>query len=370
MWIRNQSSAALLSGLLLAICLFLAGCGGQPEPIDFSTLPPDSLSRAASTKGGDPILTSAPTSTLSPASSLAGRPVDTEESLPASTLSPEIPAAQSSTSASATTIPADQPKSTTARDLAIATVIGHSAEGRPIVSYRLGQGSTHLVLVGGIHGGYEWNTILLAYRILDYFLTNPEDVPQPVSLYIIPSANPDGQYTVTNKIGRFTWRDVISNTVPGRFNSSGVDLNRNWDCLWQPTGLWQGRQVSGGERPFSEPESQALSRFLLELQPAAVLFFHSEAEGVYAAGCPETDLASYELSVVYGLAAGYPIYGPFQYYPVTGDAGSWLVTQGIPSITVELTTHEDLDWLQNLRGMLALLATYEAPRAEPFVPVR
>lgn len=367
---RSQSSAALPSSLLLAICLFLTGCGGQSEPVDFPTLPPGNLSRSATTNGGDPILTLAPTSTPRPATSFNGRPVDTEGSPPASSPPPESPAAHPSTPVSETARPADQSESTAAPDLAIATVIGHSAEGRPIVSYRLGQGSTHIVLVGGIHGGYEWNTILLAYRILDYFLANPEDVPQPVSLHIIPSANPDGQHAVTNKIGRFVKTDVISDTVPGRFNGNGVDLNRNWDCQWQPTGLWQARGVSGGDRPFSEPESQALGRFLLELKPAAVLFFHSEAEGVYAAGCPETDLASYELSVVYGLAAGYPIYGPFQYYPVTGDAGSWLVTQGIPSITVELTTHEDLDWLQNLRGILALLASHESPRAEPFVPVR
>ncbi|MFN2135269.1 MAG: LysM peptidoglycan-binding domain-containing protein, partial [Candidatus Promineifilaceae bacterium] len=43
-------------------------------------------------------------------------------------------------------------------------IIGKSAVcGIPIVSYQLGDGETPLILIGGIHGGYEWNTILLAY---------------------------------------------------------------------------------------------------------------------------------------------------------------------------------------------------------------
>ena len=38
------------------------------------------------------------------------------------------------------------------------TVIGHSVEGRDIVSYTFGTGDTHLLFVGGIHGGYEANS--------------------------------------------------------------------------------------------------------------------------------------------------------------------------------------------------------------------
>jgi hypothetical protein len=243
-------------------------------------------------------------------------------------------------------------------------VVGYSTAGRPINSYRIGQGPTNVVFVGGIHGGYEWNTILLAYQALDYFQSNLEDVPEAVSLHIIPNANPDGLYAVTQKTGRFQATDVISDTFPGRLNANGVDLNRNWDCLWQPTAYWRDQPVSGGDRPFSEPESQVLSQFLLGLEPAVVVFLHSAAMGVYAAGCPETGPRSYELAITYGIASGYPIYERFAYYDITGDAGDWLVTQGVPSITIELTNHEDLDWTANLEGMLALLADFDTSETE------
>ena len=45
---------------------------------------------------------------------------------------------------------------------AVSTVIGTSVEGRNIEATTYGSGDTHLLLVGGIHGGYEWNSSILA----------------------------------------------------------------------------------------------------------------------------------------------------------------------------------------------------------------
>ncbi|HRQ37119.1 MAG TPA: M14 family metallopeptidase [Chloroflexota bacterium] len=234
-------------------------------------------------------------------------------------------------------------------------IIGASAEGRPMVVYRFGSGPQPVVFVGGMHGGYEWNTIMLAYEAIDYFTTHPEQIPPEVTLHIIPSANPDGQYQVTQQNGRFASTSVLSDTVLGRFNANGVDLNRNWDCDWSATAQWRDNEVSGGERPFSEPEAVVLRDYLLAAQPVVVVFWHSAANGVFAAGCPETDGRSLELAGVYGAAASYPIHERFNSYPITGDASDWLTTQGIPSFTVELKTHADTEWPQNRAGMLALL---------------
>ncbi|MCB0062256.1 MAG: hypothetical protein KDE19_09080, partial [Caldilineaceae bacterium] len=49
------------------------------------------------------------------------------------------------------------------------SIIGYSAGGLPIESYAFGAGPNRVVLVGGIHGGAEWNTIVLAYTAIDYF---------------------------------------------------------------------------------------------------------------------------------------------------------------------------------------------------------
>ncbi|MCA9951333.1 MAG: hypothetical protein KDE48_16900 [Anaerolineales bacterium] len=56
---------------------------------------------------------------------------------------------------------------------------------------------------------------------------------------------------------------------------------------------------------------------------------------------------------VYGLASSYPQNAGFQFYDITDDAGNWLAMQGIPAITVELTTHETIDWRMNLAGLTA-----------------
>lgn len=234
-------------------------------------------------------------------------------------------------------------------------IIGKSAVcGIPIVSYQLGYGETTLILIGGIHGGYEWNTILLAYQILDFLDQNPDVIPPSLTIYLIPNANPDGLYAVTQRIGRFTAADLAENTVPGRFNGNYVDLNRNWDCDWTPNALWRDNPISGGSAPFSEPENQLLRDFIIGKNPAAALFLHSAATGVYVSGCGQVDPVSKMLGEIYSDASGYPLYDGFFYYDVTGDAGDWLATQGIPSITVELSTHETLDWNMNLLGMKAL----------------
>ena len=237
----------------------------------------------------------------------------------------------------------------------ITQTIGFSAQGRPLITHQFGFGSDKLVLVGGIHGGYEWNTIVLAYGLIDYFTENPQHIPNNVTLYIIPSANPDGQFVTTRIEGKITAVDVKVNAASSRFNGNGVDLNRNWECNWQETAVWGQREVDAGKRPFSEPETQALRRFFLGQNVNTVIFWHSKANGVYAGGCDIVYQPSLELTTLFGEAASYPIYEQFTHYPITGDASDWLALQGIPSFTVELKTRNGLDWDQNLAGIIAML---------------
>src|SRR3989338_6643558 len=70
--------------------------------------------------------------------------------------------------------------------------IGKSVEGREITSYTYGTGQSHLVFVGGVHGGYEWNSVLLSYRFMDYLSDTPDTIPKDLTVTVIPSANPDG----------------------------------------------------------------------------------------------------------------------------------------------------------------------------------
>jgi len=240
-------------------------------------------------------------------------------------------------------------------------VMGKSVEGREIENYTFGAGEKHLVFVGGIHGGYEWNSVLLAYKLLDYLKENPNELPKNLTVSVIPSANPDGLFKVVGKVGRFEVSDVATNQPlgTGRFNANGVDLNRNFDCKWVPEATWKSKKVSAGSAPFSEPESQALRDFALKEKPNAFVFFHSQANAVYASEC-EKGVLSETLDVMnaYAKSAGYPAVKSFDSYVVTGDVEGWLASVNIPAISVELKTHETIEWEKNLAGIKALFAHY------------
>ena len=241
-------------------------------------------------------------------------------------------------------------------------VIGLSVEGRKIETYTYGAGMTHLVFVGGIHGGYEWNSVLLAYKFIDYLDANPAVIPTGMTVTVIPSANPDGLYKVVGKEGRFAVADVPTNTstASGRFNAHDVDLNRNFDCNWKPESMWRGNKVSGGPKPFSEPEAGAIRSFALGDKPDAFVFWHSQANAVYASECKAGILpATLDIMNAYSRASGYPAIKSFDSYEITGDAEGWLASIGIPAITVELRTHETIEWEKNLAGIKALFKYFE-----------
>lgn len=242
------------------------------------------------------------------------------------------------------------------------SVIGMSVEGRAIEVYTYGTGTAHVLFVGGIHGGYEWNSVLLAYEFIDYVSATPSVIPEGVRVSVIPALNPDGLFMVTGKEGRFTLADVPETVVTpglGRFNARGVDLNRNFDCKWKPEATWRGNAVGAGTAPFSEPEALALKNYIASNAPDAVLFWHSKSNAVYASECEAGILpGTRTLMNTYAQSAGYPAVDVFDAYPVTGDAEGWLASIGIPAITVELSTHETIEWEKNRAGIDAVLALY------------
>jgi len=241
-------------------------------------------------------------------------------------------------------------------------VVGVSVKGRPIEAFTYGDGSRHLLFVGGIHGGYEWNSILLAYNMMDYLQANPTEIPADIMMTIIPSANPDGLHDMIEQEGRFRAIEVpadIDYDGTGRFNANNVDLNRNFDCNWAPESTWRGQTVSAGSGAFSEPESQAIRDFVQSHNITAAVFWHSQANAVYASECnsgvlPET----LEVMNTYAAAANYNAVASFDAYPITGDVEGWLASIGIPAVTVELETRNSIEWERNLRGVKELLNLY------------
>ncbi len=133
---------------------------------------------------------------------------------------------------------------------------GRTVRGREMVGYHMGNPNAAFtaVVVSGMHGN-EAGTTPLAQGVID--LASRGRFSE-VNLWVIQGYNPDGLIA----------RD--------RQNARGVDLNRNFDNNWRPL---TGNYYSG-PRANSEPETQAMIKFLTRVAPDVVLSFHQPLNGV------------------------------------------------------------------------------------------
>jgi protein MpaA len=131
--------------------------------------------------------------------------------------------------------------------------IGTSVQGRAILAFRLGSrtATTTALVLGNMHGDEP-----AGVRVARAIITGPP--VRSIALWVVPTMNPDGLAAHT------------------RQNAHGVDLNRNWSYQW----IHQTGTYNSGPRPFSEPETKAMKRFLNRIQPDFVVSFHQPLHGV------------------------------------------------------------------------------------------
>ena len=225
-------------------------------------------------------------------------------------------------------------------------IIGLSHEGRPIDVYTFGEGEREYLIVAGIHGGSEWNTVALANELIRYVNDHPEVIPTDVTLHIIRNMNPDGEARAHN--------------VDGRVNNRGVDLNRNfpsqnWSADWDRDGCWVWRPTTGGTHGGSEPETRTVMSFISSHNLQAVISYHSAALGVFPGGDPwEQD--SIRLARLLARATGYP-YPPLDTgCEYTGTLADWAVENGVgAAVDMELRNHTNTDFDENLEALKLFL---------------
>lgn len=225
-----------------------------------------------------------------------------------------------------------------------ATIIGLSASGRPIEVYTFGQGERQRMIVAGIHGGYEWNTIALADELITHLDSHPEVIPSDVTLYILRNLNPDG--------------DARGHTKEGRANERGVDLNRNfpanWQVDWNRDGCWKDPPVTGGTGPGSEPETKAVMRFIESHRIDALISYHSAALGIFPGGTPwDEDSKRLAKAIAEITSYDYPPVDTGCEY--TGTLADYAVEQGMAAVDMELSNHHDTDFEMNLEVLLLFM---------------
>lgn len=216
--------------------------------------------------------------------------------------------------------------------------IGASVEKRPLDVYRFGSGQDERLIVAGMHGGSEYNTVQLAKEMIAHLQTHPELIPPGISLYILEDLNPDGVARALNYLGRA--------------NAHAVDLNRNWNANWQKdwprAGCWTQTEVSGGSVAMSEPETKALAAFIDDHHFSALINYHSAALGIFPGGLPPSE-ASIRLAEAVAAVSTYP-YPPINTGCVyTGDFTDWADARGMAALNVELSDHSHTDFEMNLK---------------------
>lgn len=159
-----------------------------------------------------------------------------------------------------------------------AMVIGRSVTGRYIIARRQGPASAPKVLLvlGQMHGSEPAGRAVVGQvRTLA--------PPAGVQVWTISTMNPDGSVRGT------------------RQNARRVDLNRNFPQGWQRT--YSSLVYYPGGSPLSEPESQAMVRFLDRLRPDLVVSLHQAARSIDV-GNAKTRLWAYRLAQAFNLPTG------------------------------------------------------------------
>jgi len=141
-----------------------------------------------------------------------------------------------------------------------ARTFGRSAGGRRLRVVELGNpdSARSVLVVGCIHGDECAGTAVTRHLL--------RGAPSRASmLWIVPNLNPDGRAAGT------------------RLNGRGVDLNRNFPSEWRPFQRRGDPQYSG-PRPYSEPETRAIARFIRVHRPSVTIWFHQPQAVVRAWG--------------------------------------------------------------------------------------
>jgi murein peptide amidase A len=129
-------------------------------------------------------------------------------------------------------------------------IFGHSVRDRALEAQAQGFPADRTVLVvGSIHGNEGEG-----HRVVRRLRHRYADRLDGVHLWTIKTVNPDG---------------VAAGT---RGNAHSVDLNRNFATDWKPIPPSSG--YYSGPKPFSEPETKAVRRFLRAIRPDVTIWYH------------------------------------------------------------------------------------------------
>ncbi len=239
-------------------------------------------------------------------------------------------------------------------DILHVETLGTSAAGQEIPVMLLGNSdaASHVFIQASIHGR-EHMTSLLAMALSEAWLAS--GASEDVCFHVAPMVNPDG-VSISQGVLRdpslesIYKKDIASNRTERKLdnylelwkaNYNGVDLNRNFDALWENVNTAPHISSEGyrGSAPESEPETQALAAYTKRYSFAATVCYHCTGSLIYwqfGLNSPADDKALL-LAELIAADAGYTI-EPDDGTSFGGYKDWASSVMGIPSLTVEIGT--------------------------------
>ena len=246
--------------------------------------------------------------------------------------------------------------------------IGQTVDGNKLYDLRVGNPAAerHLLVFGGIHAR-EYITAQLVMRQLVQLLSDQStngsyenmavrELLSNTEIHFIPMANPDGigisqlgLEGLRTEAVRETVRQIASKDGKAlteaylrqwKSNANGVDLNRNFDALWESYNDHLGHASADhykGTAPECELESKALADLTRQFQFDATLSYHTQGEVIYWNFGQEGELKDMSLLLANRVSelTGYRLDGNFQALDTAGYKDWAISKMGIPSLTIE-----------------------------------
>ncbi len=231
--------------------------------------------------------------------------------------------------------------------------IGTSVGGLPIECFQIGHGAHKIIFTAGIHGN-EVGTVKLAQHLVDWLHTHAGEFKM-MTIFVVLCLNPDG-FSMAKKNP-----DYFHGGRVGRFNKNNVDLNRNFlTNNFRQNSTWMfGKNYSEtvpvycGPRGNSEPETKALTDFILSNSIKILFMFHNAGRDVMGSN----DLLAENLARLYAQKTGFQLVNG-EMWPTnkqTGTAKNWCEENGISYIEIEGSVRWGSDWKIQKTALAAVL---------------
>ena len=251
------------------------------------------------------------------------------------------------------------------KDITHLDIIGSTPDGRNIYDMVIGDYNApeHVIIHASIHAR-EYMTTKLVMKQLAYYLNalnsntgEYNGIPYSelfgnVALHIIPMVNPDGvsisQYglsglnndEVRDSVNRIAESAGFTDFSQWKANANGVDLNRNYDALWDEYSgsAHPSPERYKGEYPGSEPETKALIDVTTKYPVVRTISYHTFGQVVYWYFGQSGDLYNKSAEFAQSLSdiTGYALDSDYQNLDPAGYK-DWAISKlGIPGVTIEV----------------------------------